>query len=151
LAFDAYASTFGHNGSILKSSVYLSMEYWPAFLGLYAANDYETPDGPIDAFNNKLKGVKSIRMVTGNHFGLASEEVDTFFALETERFARRVVFELAPVGNLKTTSLADQVCSAEQVVMDPGTMSIADVPSKTIRDADRKVDQAIQTWMNANR
>src|SRR5262249_23414902 len=65
LALDAYASTVGHNGSILKSTVYLSMENWPAFLGLYATNDYETPDGPIDAFNNKLKGIKSIKMVTG--------------------------------------------------------------------------------------
>jgi len=151
LAFDAYASTFGHNGSILKSTVYLSMENWPAFLGLYATNDYETPDGPIDIFNNKLKGMKSIKMVTGYHFGLASEEVDTYFALETERFSRRAVFERPPVGNLETTSLTKQVCAAEQVVMDPGTMSIADVPSKTIRDADREVDRVIRKWIDANR
>jgi pimeloyl-ACP methyl ester carboxylesterase len=93
LALDAGASTYGHNGAILKSTVYQSMENWPAFLGLYATNDYETPDGAIDIFNNKLNGIKSIKMVTGYHFGLSSEEVDTYFALETERFARRVVFD----------------------------------------------------------
>src|SRR5262249_45306492 len=130
LGIDAGASTFGHNGSILKSTVYQSMENWPAFLGLYATNDYETPDGAIDVFNNKLKGIKSIKMVTGYHFGLASEEVDTYFALETERFARRAVFDMGVVGNLKTTTYSEQICAAEQVVMDPNTMSISDVPSK---------------------
>jgi pimeloyl-ACP methyl ester carboxylesterase len=150
LALDAGASTFGHNGAILKSTVYLSMENWPAFLGLYATNDYETPDGAIAAFNNKLKGIKSIKMVTGYHFGLASEQVDTYFALETERFARQAAVNMGLVGNLKTTTYAEQVCAAEQVIMDPNTMSISDVPSKTIRDADREVDRVIQIWMNAN-
>jgi pimeloyl-ACP methyl ester carboxylesterase len=151
LALDAGASTYGHNGSTLKSTVYQSMEKWPAFLGLYATNDYETPDGPIDAFNNKLRGSKSIKMITGYHFGLASEEVDTYFAFETERFARRAVFETAPVANLKTTTYTEQVCAAEQVTMDPSTQSISDVPSKTIREANREVDQVIQMWLNGRR
>src|SRR5262249_55863732 len=77
LNFDALASTYGHSGPTLKSTVYQSMEKWPAFLGLYATNDFETPEGAIDAYNNKLRGIKSIKMVTGYHFGLASEEVDT--------------------------------------------------------------------------
>ena len=99
----------------------------------------------------KLKGIKSIKMVTGYHFALASEEVDTYFALETERFARQAVFDMGVVGNLKTTTSAEQVCAAEQVVMDPNTQSILDVPSKKIRDANREVDRVIQIWMNANR
>lgn len=151
LALDAGASTYGHNGAILKSTVYQSMENWPAFLGLYATNDYETPDGAIDVFNNKLKGIKSVKMVTGYHFGLASEEVDTYFALETERFARRAVVDTGVVGNLKTTTYAERMCDAEPVIMDPNTMSISDVPSKAIRDADREVDQVIQIWMNTTR
>ena len=36
LALDALSSTVGHNGGVLKSSVYQSMDHWPAFLGLYA-------------------------------------------------------------------------------------------------------------------
>lgn len=150
LALDSYASTFGHNGSILKSTVYLSMKNWPAFLGLYATNDYETPNGAVDAFNNELNGRKSIKMVTGYHFGLASEQVDSYFAVQTERFARKAVFEAAPVGNLKTTSFAEQICAAEQVVMDPATLSIADVPSQVIRDADQEVDRVIQIWTATN-
>jgi hypothetical protein len=39
LALDALASTIGHNGGVLKSAVYQSMDQWPAFLGLYATND----------------------------------------------------------------------------------------------------------------
>jgi hypothetical protein len=151
LALDALASTYGHNGATLKSTVYQSMENWPAFLGLYATNDFETPDGAIDAFNNKLSGIKSIKMVTGYHFGLASEEVDTYFAFESERFARQAVFETAPIGNQRTTTYAEQVCAAEEVVMDPNLQSILDVPSKKIRDAKREVDRVIQIWMNANR
>jgi hypothetical protein len=151
LVLDSGASTYGHNGAILKSTVYQSMENWPAFLGLYATNDYETPDGAIDVFNNKLRGMKSIQMVTGFHFGLASEEVDTYFALKTERFARRAVFDIGVVGNLKTTTYARQVCAAEQVVMDPNTESISDVPSKAIRAANREVDGILQTWLDGRR
>jgi hypothetical protein len=90
-------------------------------------------------------------MVTGYHFGLASEEVDTYFALETEQFARRAVVETSPVGNLKTTTYAEQICAAEQVIMDPSSQSILDVPSKRIRDANREVDRVIQDWMRADR
>lgn len=55
LALDSGASVIGHDGATLKSTVYQSMENWPAFLG-YATNDFETADGAIDAYNNKLKG-----------------------------------------------------------------------------------------------
>jgi hypothetical protein len=89
-------------------------------------------------------------MVTGYHFGLASEEVDTYFARESERFARQTVFETAPLGNRKTTTYAEEVCTAEEVVMDPNTQSILDVPSKRIRQAIREVDAVIQHWMSAN-
>ena len=149
LALDALASTIGHNGGVLKSSVYQSMDRWPAFLGLYATNDFETADGAIDAYNNRLRGFKEIRMVAGYHFGLASKEVDTYFAYETARFARKVVFNPPPVDNQQTTTYAREVCDAEPVLMDPATQSILGVPSKAIRDANRKVDDFITRWVRS--
>ena len=151
LSLDAGASTYGHNGAILKSTVYESMDRWPAFLGLYATNDFETPDGAVDAYNNRLRGFKDIKMITGYHFGLASEEVDTYFAQETARFARQVIFERAPTRNDRTTTYAEQVCGAEEVVMDPNTQSIVSVPSQTIRNADRNVDHFLATWIARQR
>ena len=151
LAFDALASTVGHNGAVLKSSVYQSMDRWPGFLGLYATNDFETADGAIDAFNNRLRGFKEIRMVTGYHFGLASEEVDTYFAYETARFAREVVFKRLPIDNRQTTTYAREVCDAEPVVMDPTTQSIVGVPSETIQHANHKVDDFIRRWVRSER
>jgi pimeloyl-ACP methyl ester carboxylesterase len=148
LVLDAAGSTYGHNGAILKSTVYQSMDRWPAFLGLYATNDFETADGAIDAYNNQLRGFKNIKMVTGYHFGLASEEVDTYFAQEAERFARQVIFEAAPAKNDKTTTYAEEVCNAEQVIMDPSTQSIASVPSQTIRIAQRNVDDFLAAWIH---
>ena len=148
LALDALASTVGHNGAELKSSVYQSMDRWPAFLGLYSTNDFETPDGGIDVYNNRLRGIKEIRMVTGYHFGLASEEVDTYFALESERFARKIVFSRPPADNRQTTTYASEVCGAEEVTMDPVSQSITDVPSKKIRDANRQVDKFLERWGN---
>jgi len=151
LALDALASTIGHNGAILKSGVYESMERWPGFLGLYATNDFETADGAIDAFNNRLRGFKDIRMVTGYHFGLASEEVDTYFAYESERFAREVIFNRPPIDNKQTTTYAREVCAAEPVVMDPTTQSIVGVPSETIQHANHKVDDFIRRWVRSER
>lgn len=151
LAFDALASTVGHNGAVLKSSVYQSMDRWPGFLGLYATNDFETADGAIDAFNNRLRGFKEIRMVTGYHFGLASEEVDTYFAHETARFAKKVVFNRLPIDNRETTTYAREVCDAEPVVMDPTTQSIVGVPSEMIQHANRKVDDFITRWVRSER
>ena len=151
LAFDALASTTGHNGAVLKSSVYQSMDRWPGFLGLYATNDFETADGAIDAYNNRLRGFKEIRMVTGYHYGLASEEVDTYFANETARFAREVVFNPPPIDNKQTTTYAREVCDAEPVLMDPTTQSIVGVPSKTIQDANRTVDEFIRRWVRSER
>ena len=149
LALDALASTIGHNGGVLKSSVYQSMDRWPAFLGLYATNDFETADGAIDAFNNRLRGFKKIRMVTGYHFGLASEEVDTYFAHETVRFAREVVFNRPPLDNRQTTTYAREICEAESVLMDPATRSIVGVPSETIQHANRTVDEFIARWIRS--
>lgn len=151
LALDALASTIGHNGGVLKSSVYESMDRWPAFLGLYATNDYETADGAIDAFNDRLRGFKEIRMVTGYHFGLASEEVDTYFAHETARFAKEVVFNRPPADNTQTTTYEREVCDAEPVLMDPTTQSIVSVPSKTIQHANRKVDDFLTRWARSER
>ena len=148
LALDAMASSGGHNGAVLKSSVYQSMDRWPGFLGLYATNDFETADGAIDAYNQRLHGVKTIRMVTGYHFGLASEEVDTYFARETAAFAEEVLFHPRVLGNTKTTTYAREVCDAEQVTMDPVTQSIVDVPSQVIRNADGEVDQFIRGWID---
>ncbi len=147
LALDALASTVGHNGAVLKSAVYESMDRWPGFLGLYATNDFETADGAIDAFNNRLRGFKDIRMVTGYHFGLASEEVDTYFAHETARFAREVVFKRPPIDNRQTTTYAREVCDAEPIVMDPTTQSIIGVPSETIQHANHKVNDFITRWV----
>ena len=151
LALDALASTIGHNGGVLKSSVYQSMDRWPGFLGLYATNDFETADGAIDAFNNRLRGFKEIRMVTGYHFGLASEEVDTYFAYETARFAREIVFNRPPNDNRKQTTYAREVCDAEPVLMDPTTQSIIAVQSETIQAANRKVDDFITQWVKRER
>jgi hypothetical protein len=151
LALDALAATIGHNGAELKSSVYQSMDKWPAFLGLYATNDYETPDGGIDIFNNRLRGIKEIRMVTGYHFGMASEEVDTYFAFESERFARKAIFSRPPMDNRDRTTYAEQVCAAEEVVMDPVSQSITAIPSKKIRDANRRVDHFIDQWIDERR
>lgn len=151
VALDALASTVGHNGAVLKSAVYQSMDRWPGFLGLYATNDFETADGAIDAFNNRLRGFKEIRMVTGYHFGLASEEVDTYFAQETARFARELVFNRPPVDNRQTTTYAREVCDAEPVVMDPTTQSITGVQSETIQHANRKVDDFIRRWVRSGR
>jgi pimeloyl-ACP methyl ester carboxylesterase len=151
LALDALASTIGHNGGVLKSSVYQSMDRWPAFLGLYATNDFETADGAIDAFNNRLRGFKGIRMVTGYHFGLASEEVDTYFAYENARFAREIVFNHPPNDNRKQTTYARELCDAKPVLMDPTTQSIVSVPSKTIQQTNRKVDAFITQWVKRER
>jgi pimeloyl-ACP methyl ester carboxylesterase len=147
LALDALASTIGHNGGVLKSSVYESMDRWPAFLGLYSTNDFETADGAIDVFNERLRGFKDIKMVTGYHFGLASAEVDTYFAQESASFAKRTIFEAAPTANERTTSYAEEVCDSERVIMDPVTQSIVDVPSEEIRKANRKVDRFIGKWI----
>jgi pimeloyl-ACP methyl ester carboxylesterase len=147
LALDAMASSGGHNGAVLKSSVYQSMDRWPAFLGLYATNDFETADGAIEAYNQRLRGVKDIRMVTGYHFGLASAEVDTYFARETAAFAEQILFHPRVVANTQTTTYARAVCDAEQVTMDPVTQSIVDVPSETIRSANDEVDQFIRGWI----
>jgi pimeloyl-ACP methyl ester carboxylesterase len=147
LALDALGSTTGHNGGVLKSSVYQSMDRWPAFLGLYSTNDFETADGAIDVFNERLKGSKDIKMVTGYHFGLASEEVDTYFAYESVKFAKRVIFRTPPMNNDQTTTYAEEVCASEQVVMDPATQSILDVPSRKIQRANRKVNRSLDEWM----
>jgi hypothetical protein len=147
LALDSLGAIVGHNGAILKSSVYESMDHWPAFLGLYGTNDFETADGAIDAYNERLRGFKDIKMVTGYHFGLASEEVDTYFALESVRFAERIIFDSAPIANDRTTSYADEVCNSERVIMDPVTQSIVDVPSKKIQEANLKVNRFISKWI----
>ena len=147
LALDALASTIGHNGGVLKSSVYESMDRWPAFLGLYSTNDFETADGAVDAFNERLRGFKDIKMVTGYHFGLASAEVDTYFAAESASFAKRIIFESAPTANERTTSYAEKICGSERVIMDPVTQSIIDVPSREIQKANRKVDGFIGKWI----
>jgi pimeloyl-ACP methyl ester carboxylesterase len=147
LALDAMGSTVGHNGGVLKSSVYQSMDRWPAFLGLYSTNDFETADGAIDAFNERLRGFKDIKMVTGYHFGLASEEVDTYFAYESVKFAKRVIFRTPPTSNDQTTTYAEEVCASEQVVMDPATQSIVDVPSRKIKRANRRVNRFIDEWI----
>jgi pimeloyl-ACP methyl ester carboxylesterase len=150
LALDALASTVGHNGSTLKSTVYESMTQWPGFLGLYGTTDFETADGAIDAYNNMLRGFKEIRMVTSYHFGLSSPEVDTYFAAETERFAKQVVTrDPPPWSNYSTTTYAEEVCAAEQVLMDPATQSITGVPSKVIRDANQKVDAFLERWLKS--
>jgi pimeloyl-ACP methyl ester carboxylesterase len=146
LALDALASTIGHNGGVLKSSVYQSMDRWPAHLGLYATNDFETADGAVDAFNDRLQGLKQIRMVVGYHFGLASEEVDTYFAEQSARFAEHVTLKRMPARNLQTTSYPREVCRAEPVVMDPETQSITSV-SRAIRDANHRVDRFLSKWI----
>ena len=147
LALDALASTVGHNGAVLKSSVYLSMDRWPAFLGLYSTNDFETADGAIDVFNERLRGIKDIKMVTGYHFGLASEEVDTYFAYESVKFAERAIFCTPPTNNDATTTYAEEVCNSERVIMDPETQSIVEVPSEKIQKANHKVDRFIEKWI----
>jgi len=146
VALDALASTVGHNGGVLKSSVYESMDRWPAFLGLYGTIDFETADGAIEAFNERLRGFKEIQLVTGYHFGLASEEVDTYFAEESDRFARRAIFGTPPMNDDRTTTYAEEVCSSERVVMDPTTQSIVDVPSNKITVANRRVSQTVENW-----
>jgi hypothetical protein len=83
-------------------------------------------------------------MVTGYHFGLASEELDTYFAQERERFARRILFSRPPANNRQSTTYANEVCEAEDVTMDPGFQSITEVPSKKIRDANRRVDRFLE-------
>jgi pimeloyl-ACP methyl ester carboxylesterase len=148
LALDALGSTVGHNGAILKSSVYLSMDNWPAFLGLYSTNDFETADGAIDVFNERLRGFKDIKMVTGYHFGLASEEVDTYFAYESAEFAEHAIFCTPPMNNYETTTYAEEVCDSERVIMDPDTQSIVEVLSQEIRKANREVDRFIDKWID---
>jgi len=147
IALDALASTIGHNGGVLKSSVYRSMDRWPAFMGLYATNDFETADGAIDAYNQRLRGMKELRMVTGYHFGLASREVDTYFAYESARFARRAVLHSGPTRNLQTTTYAEEVCRSERVLMDPVTQSILAVPSQRILNANDKVERSLAGWI----
>ena len=90
-------------------------------------------------------------MVTGYHFGMASEQVDTYFAYETARFAREVVFNRPPTDNRQTTTYAREVCDAESVLMDPVTQAIVDVPSETIKHANRKVDDFIVLWVRSER
>lgn len=90
-------------------------------------------------------------MVTGYHFGLASEEVDTYFAYETALFAREVVFNRPSMDNTQTTTYAREVCNAEPVVMDPITQSIVGVQSERIRNANHKVDNFIRRWVRSER
>jgi pimeloyl-ACP methyl ester carboxylesterase len=150
LVLDALASTVGHNGSTLKSTVYQSMDRWPGFLGLYGVHDFETPDGAIDAYNNKLRGFKELRMVRSYHFGLPSPEIDTYFAAETEAFARRVVTrDPPPQPNESMMTYADAVCDAEPVEMDPATQTITGVSSQVVRDANRKVDAFLERWLRS--
>lgn len=144
---DAGAAQFGHTGSVLPSSVYESMRYWPAYLGLFGTNDFETADGAVDVYNNQLRGFKDIKLVTGYHFGLASEPVDGYFAMESVKFADQAVFERPPTTNTRTTTYAEAVCDAEPVTMDPGTQSITSVESRRIRAANREVDQTIAQWI----
>jgi pimeloyl-ACP methyl ester carboxylesterase len=147
LALDAGASIVGHNGGTLKSTVYQSMDKWPAFLGLYATNDFETADGAIDVYNNKLRGYKKLKMVTGYHFGLSSEEADSYFALETSKFASHVIFSKTNFQHHQTTTYANEVCNAEPLLMDPLTQTITGVPSKVIQNANRKVNDFIEKWI----
>jgi hypothetical protein len=56
-------------------------------------------------------------MVTEYHIGPASEEADTYFANETARFARLVVFNRPPSGNTQTTTYESEVCVAEPVLI----------------------------------
>jgi hypothetical protein len=90
-------------------------------------------------------------MVTGYHFGLASQEVDTYFAYETARFAGEGVFNPPPVNNRQTTTYAREVCGAEPVLMDPATQSIVDTPSKAIQRANRLVDERLELWVTGER
>ncbi|HKO91536.1 MAG TPA: hypothetical protein VJU61_10310 [Polyangiaceae bacterium] len=143
LGLDAHASLGGHNG-LVKSSVYESMDRWPAMLGLFATNDYETADGGIEAFNSRARGLKRIRMVTGYHFGLASEEVDSYFAEQTARFAREAIFGDIPSNNTATTRYEEEVCRAEVVAMDPATQSITGIPSGAVRAANRRVAEVLR-------
>lgn len=146
---DAYASTIGHNGGIMKSGVFTSMDRWPGFLGLHGTNDFETADGAIDAYNGRLRGRKDIKMVTGYHFGLPSEEVDTYFAYESEKFAREVLFGQTPLVNTSSTSYAREVCDSESVLMNPADQSITRVDSHAIAKAGKKVDRFIEKWIAA--
>ena len=149
MVLDAYGSTIGHNGGVLKSGVFSSMNNWPGFLGLYGANDFETADGAVDAYNSQLGGYKDIKMVTGYHFGLPSEEVDTYFAYESEKFARKVLLDATPLINKSTTSYAREVCDSEKVDMNPADQSITRVDSHAVRKANEKVNQIIERWIAA--
>jgi hypothetical protein len=103
----------------------------------------------VGAFNNRLRGFKEIRMVTGYHFGLASEEVDTYFAYETARLAREISFSRPPEDNREQTTYAREVCDAEPIVMDTTTQSIVGVQSETIQGTNRKVDDFISRWVRS--
>ncbi len=149
VVMDSYGSTVGHNGGIMKSGVLMSMDKWPGFLGLHSTNDFETADGAIDAYNNRLRGRKDIRMVTGYHFGLPSEEVDTYFAYESEKFARKFLLGNTPLVNTRTTSYAREVCDSESVYMNPSDQSITSVDSRAINNANKKVNRVIETWIAA--
>ena len=80
-----------------------------------------------------------------------TEKVDTYFAHETARFAKEVVFNSPPIDNKQTTTYAREVCAAEPVVMDPTTQSIVGVPSETIQHANHKVDDFIRRWVRSER
>jgi pimeloyl-ACP methyl ester carboxylesterase len=151
LALDAGATTSGHSGASAKSGVFASMDRWPGYLGLFATNDFETADGAVDAYNQKLRGFKELALVTGYHFGLASEQVDSYFAELTAEFARRVVFDAPPQANTATTTYAREVCSAERVLMDPATQAITSVPSAVIRAANRRVEHVLRDWVRRER
>jgi pimeloyl-ACP methyl ester carboxylesterase len=147
MVMDANGSTIGHNGGVMKSGVFMSMNRWPGFLGLHGTNDFETADGAIDAYNSQLRGEKDIKMVTGYHFGLPSKEVDTYFAYESEKFARNVLFGTTPLVNTRTTSLAREVCDGEDVDMSPANQSITRVNSHAVKKANEKVDRFIERWI----
>ncbi|MDH5621964.1 MAG: hypothetical protein OEY74_07770, partial [Gammaproteobacteria bacterium] len=101
------------------------------------------------AYNSQLGGYKDIKMVTGYHFGLPSEEVDTYFAYESEKFARKVLLDATPLINKSTTSYAREVCDSEKVDMNPADQSITRVDSHAVRKANEKVNQIIERWIAA--
>jgi pimeloyl-ACP methyl ester carboxylesterase len=119
------------NGLECQQNVYKSMDQWPGYLAVKMFQDSFSPDGPVDAYNDKLKGFKRIVLVHGtlgddpNAVTGATVLSESFSYVEDEmgKFAKKMIRADSPwPNNTETTTLAQQVC----MVPHSGRLSAAD-------------------------
>lgn len=96
------------------SNVYNTMHNWPGYMQVTSNQDQQTPDGVIDAYNNKLRGFKEILMYQGWHgIGVWWPDFLPYTLEKTYQFAKKIVLNDPPTDNHATTTLEQKVCKAK--------------------------------------